>query len=336
MVEAEPIKRVKRPGAVVPLVTIAVPAYNRPRLLAEALASIERQTLRVPIEVIVCDDGRMDETRRVVARIGRGRYTYISNDAPLGAVGNWNKCLSVAQGEFVMVLHEDDALYPWYLESVLPKMREGVAAICMKTTRGLVQPAVARPREPGSADYKAAYFLKSSMTPFPGVLMRRSIATRLGGFDERWGPVADYEFWYRLACAGRIEVIRAVGAFYRVGPNQWTERVWARMLRLSHLLRLRIAREQFKAMPLMSRWMARFFTCRNARCYLARFGRGPCILGRCLSMNRVAFARMPAGWVWRALKFASLARSLHFRFPSDARRTPQIQQDGRGPDRVAA
>ena len=74
--------------------------------------------------------------------------------------------------------------------------------------------------------------------------MRREAALRLGGFsDEKWGPIADYEFWYRLSCAGRVEVVRAVGAFYRVGPTQWTERVWGRMLRLTHLLRLRIARE---------------------------------------------------------------------------------------------
>jgi glycosyltransferase involved in cell wall biosynthesis len=119
MVEPAPITRRTKTGAAHarrraarPLITIAIPAYNRPALLAEALASIERQTVSLPIEVIVCDDGRMDETRAVVARAGRGNYIYMANDAPLGAVGNWNKCLSVARGEFVMVLHEDDALYP--------------------------------------------------------------------------------------------------------------------------------------------------------------------------------------------------------------------------------
>ncbi len=325
-----------RRSAEPPLITIAIPAYNRPGMLAEALASIDRQTVRLPIEVVVCDDGRMEATREVVGRFDPATYRYLPNEAPLGAVGNWNRCLSVARGEFVMVLHEDDALYPWYLETVLPRMREGVAAVCMKTARGLVQPALSRPGWAESTEYPPSYFLKSSMTPFPGVLMRRSLAMRLGGFDEKWGPIADYEFWYRLACAGRVEVVRAVGAFYRVGSSQWTERVWARMLRLSHLLRLKIAREQFAAMPLLSRWTARFFTCRNARCYHKRFGAGPCILSRCLAMDRLAFAGLPAGWVWLALKFASQAKRLHFPFLTDAGRTPQIQPDGRGPDSLAA
>jgi glycosyltransferase involved in cell wall biosynthesis len=319
-----------------PVITIAVPAYNRPALLAEALASIAQQTVRIPIEVIVCDDGRMEENRAVVGQYSREDYIYLPNEVPLGAVGNWNKCLSVARGDFVMVLHEDDALYPWYLESVLPRLREGIAAICMKTTRGAVLPAVPRPRAAESAEYPPEYFLKSAMTPFPGVLMRRDVALRLGGFDEKWGPIADYEFWYRLACAGRVVVVGAVGAFYRVGPSQWTERVWGRMLRLTHLLRLRIAREQFPGKPRAALWMARFFTCRNARCYRERFGDGPLVLQRCLDMGRMAFASVPAGWVWQALKFASGTKSRHLPIAADAGRTPQIQQDGRGPDRLAA
>jgi glycosyltransferase involved in cell wall biosynthesis len=319
-----------------PVITIAIPAYNRPGLLAEALDSISRQTVHLPMEVIVCDDGGMEETRAVVARHEDKNFIYLANDKKLGAVGNWNRCLSLARGEFVMVLHEDDALYPWYLESVLPKMRADVVAICMKTARGAAQPVVPRPGAADSFEYRPEYFLKSSMTPFPGVLMRREVASRLGGFDERWGPIADYEFWYRLACAGRIEVVRAVGAFYRVGPSQWTERVWARMLRLSHLLRLRIVREQFGGRPMIGRWAARFFTWRNARCYRDRFGHGPLVLRRCLRLNRTILAQIPAGWVWQALKFASGRKGRHPGFPKHAGRTPQIQQGGRRSDRVAA
>jgi hypothetical protein len=143
------------------------------------------------------------------------------------------------------------------------------------------------------------------MTPFPGVLVRRDVAVRLGGFDERWGPIADYEFWYRLGCAGRITVVRAVGAFYRVAPGQWTERVWARMLALTHLLRLRIASEQFSAYPRAGRWLARFFTYRNACCYARRFRERPAILRRCLALGRLPFAGLPSGWVWQALRLAS-------------------------------
>jgi glycosyltransferase involved in cell wall biosynthesis len=298
-------------------------------MLAEALASIAAQTAQVPVEVIVCDDGRLLETRTVVERFSRKMFSYSPNPVTLGAVGNWNRCLSVARGQWVMVLHEDDTLYPWYLECVLPYLRPGSAAVCMMTSRGPVPPKARCPRGyPHAAAYPPRYFLKSSMTPFPGVLIRRDVALRLGGFDERWGPLADYDFWYRLACAGRVEVVRAVGAFYRVAPGQWTERIWGRMLGLTHLLRLRIAREQFPEHPRAGRWLARFFTYGNARRYAMRFGARPEILRRCLHLCRGPVAALPNGWVWQALKFASRGERRHLGFETDAGRTAQIQQSG--------
>jgi hypothetical protein len=140
------------------------------------------------------------------------------------------------------------------------------------------------------------------MTPFPGVLIRRDLALGLQGFDERWGPLADYEFWYRLACAGPVEVVRAVGAFYRVAPGQWTDGEWGRMLGLAHLLRLRIARDQFPAAPRRGRWFARFFTCRNGQSYARRFPERPASLQRALRFGRIPGAGLPSGWVWQALK----------------------------------
>jgi glycosyltransferase involved in cell wall biosynthesis len=309
-----------------PLISIVIPAFDRPHLLAQALSSIVEQTVAVPLEVIVCDDGGLGETRAVAQRLGGPHCRYLRNPRPLGAVGNWNRCLKEAAGKWVMILHEDDALYPWYFECVVPRLEGAAGAVCMRTSRGAVVPAARRPKgTPASLQYEPRLFLKSSMTPFPGVLMRRDLAIRLGGFDERWGPIADYEFWYRLACAGRVEVVRATGAFYRVAPGQWTERTWCRMLRLSHLLRLRIAREQFPASPRVGRALARFFTLGNARCYLSRFGAGPADLVRCISFRRCLFSRVPRGWVWRALRFASRPWDSHPWVEPDAR-APQIQQ----------
>jgi glycosyltransferase involved in cell wall biosynthesis len=289
-----------------PLVSFGIPAYNRPVLLREALASIRDQTLSVPYEVIVCDDFGLEETKAVVAEFPSSHFRYVRNETTLGAVANWNRCLASARAPWVMVLHEDDALYPGYLELAVPRMADGVAAIATKTVQGETQPV--RPPVPPLPpvwNYPPRYFMKSAMTPFPGVLVRRELALSLGGFDLAWGPLADYDFWYRLACAGRVEVIRAVGAFYRVSPGQWTERAWARMLRQGHLMRLRIAREQFGQAPRWGRWLARYFTLRNARSYAKRFPERPVTLERALRFRRIAFSSLPSGWIWQIIKRTS-------------------------------
>jgi GT2 family glycosyltransferase len=289
-----------------PLVTFAIPAYNRPALLAETLAGLAAlEAGGPPFDVLICDDGGLEETRALAAGFRRAPCAYVRNPSPLGGVGNWNQCLRLAGGAWVMVLHEDDTVYPWYLSLAAPRLREGLAAVCTRTVQGASPPPLRRPPGlPRVWRYKPGYFLKSSMTPFPGVLVRRELALRLGGFDEDQGPLADYDFWYRLACAGPVEVVRSVGAFYRVSPGQWTERTWDRMLRLTHLLRLRVAREQFPASPRLGRWLARFFTYRNALSYARRFPERPASLVRALRLGRIPFSGIPSGWAWAGLRAA--------------------------------
>jgi GT2 family glycosyltransferase len=292
-----------------PLITFGIPAYNRPALLSEALRSISEQTATADYEVVVCDDGRLEQTRDAAEAHPGGRCRYLPNAAPVGAVANWNRCIGAARGGWVTLLHEDDALFPWYLAAVLPRLRDGLAAVCTQAIQGpsfTPNSSGARLRSPPRVwRYPPRYFLKSSMSPFPGVLVRRDLACRLGGFDERWGPLADYEFWYRLACAGPVEVVRTRAAFYRVSPGQWTERAWPAMLRLTHLLRLRIAREQFPNRPGLGRWLARFFTYRNASSYAGRFAERPAGLKRALSLGKIPFAGLPSGWVWQCLKLTA-------------------------------
>jgi glycosyltransferase involved in cell wall biosynthesis len=296
-------------SAPAPLLTFGIPAFNRPALLREALAGIAAQTGAPDYEVVVCDDGNLPETARVVAEFPADRFSLHLNRPALGPVGNWNRCLELARGRWVTILHEDDTLYPWYLATVRPRLRDGVAAVCTQVATGPVPPAAIPPA--GSAavrPYPPLYFIKSSMTPFPGVLFQRELGLRLGGFDERQGPLADYDFWYRLACAGRIEVLRQIAAFYRVAEGQWTERAWPEMLRRTHLLRLRIAREQLGRRPL-ARWLARFFTYRNALSYAKRFPEKPAALARALRFKHIPGSFVPSGWVWSALRFSASRRS---------------------------
>lgn len=311
-----------------PLITFALPAYSRPELLAEALASIAAQSAAIDYEVVICDDGPAEGSatsggrappspRAQAASFAGGRCRYFHNDPPLGAVRNWNRCLAEARGNWVTILHEDDLLYPQFLSLVLPRLRPGIAAVAVQTDQGaeprwsatsgrasLPRGSSHAPggRVPPVVRYWPRYFLKSAMSPFPGVVLRREVIQQLGGFAEAWGPLADYEFWYRVACAGPVEVVRARGAFYRVAPGQWTERAWTRMLRLMHLLRLQMAREQFADSPRFGRWVARFFTYRAARSYARRFAERPAGLHRALRLGRIPGSFVPSGWVWRVLK----------------------------------
>ena len=64
---------------VAPLVTIGIPAYNRPHLLRETLASLAAQQNFADFEVVVCDDGELADTRLAVEQCGLSSIRYYVN-----------------------------------------------------------------------------------------------------------------------------------------------------------------------------------------------------------------------------------------------------------------
>src|SRR4051812_49422897 len=98
-----------------PAVTVAIPTFNRAALLREAIASVLSQTFG-DFEVIVSDNASVDQTADMVASFADKRLRYHRNTTNLGLVGNLNRCLSLARGTYITVIHDDDRMLPTNLE----------------------------------------------------------------------------------------------------------------------------------------------------------------------------------------------------------------------------
>lgn len=98
--------------------TIAIPAYKS-RFLHECIDSILRQT--VPdFELIILNDCSPEPVRHIVSQFEDPRILYYENPENRGAlrlVENWNTCLSLANGEYIMIMGDDDRLEPDFLEA---------------------------------------------------------------------------------------------------------------------------------------------------------------------------------------------------------------------------
>ena len=103
------------------LVTIAIPAY-KDKWLAEAIESALNQDYE-NIELIIVDDHSPYGLEKIVTpylKDSRVRYYY--NEKNLGKesiVLNWNKCVDLANGEFFVLLCDDDILLPNFVSSLL-------------------------------------------------------------------------------------------------------------------------------------------------------------------------------------------------------------------------
>lgn len=106
-----------------PLVSVLIPAY-RATYFREALDSVLTQTYK-NIEVIICDDSSDDEIEKTVNQLisSDNRVHYFRNDKCLGTLDNHMKCFSLAKGELIKFLSDDDLLVPTCIERMINVLR---------------------------------------------------------------------------------------------------------------------------------------------------------------------------------------------------------------------
>lgn len=107
-----------------PKVSILIPTYNRAGYLREALQSAAAQTER-DTEIIVLDDASPDHTAQVVAEFADDpRVYYIRHPHNIGIAANWRAGISIAEGQFFCLLHDDDTFEPEFVEALMRPLLE--------------------------------------------------------------------------------------------------------------------------------------------------------------------------------------------------------------------
>ncbi len=107
------------------LVTIAIPAYKA-TFLKEAIQSALSQTYQ-RIELIIINDCSPEPIDQIVSKFQDSRIRYIKNTKNIGFEDpskNWNKCLSLANGDFFAILCDDDKYEPTFIEEMLSLRRQ--------------------------------------------------------------------------------------------------------------------------------------------------------------------------------------------------------------------
>lgn len=97
--------------------SIAIPAFKT-RFLRECIDSVLAQTY-TDFEVIILNDASPEDVDGIVYSYADERIRYYKNEYNVGAINlvdNWNKCLKLAKGEYIICMGDDDKLTPDCLE----------------------------------------------------------------------------------------------------------------------------------------------------------------------------------------------------------------------------
>lgn len=105
--------------------SFVLPAYKA-TYLQQAMQSILSQTYS-DFELIVVDDCSPEDIEVIVSGFKDERISYFRNEKNIGGhdlVGQWNKCLSYAEGEYVILATDDDLYAPEFLKAFVPLIWE--------------------------------------------------------------------------------------------------------------------------------------------------------------------------------------------------------------------
>ena len=93
------------------------------------LQSIAMQTFK-DYEIIITDDSPDESVKQIVDSFSELPISYVKNDHSLGTPANWNRSVSMAKGEWIKLMHDDD----WFaneqsLQKFADKAEQGKAFI---------------------------------------------------------------------------------------------------------------------------------------------------------------------------------------------------------------
>ena len=206
-----------------PRVSVIMPTYNRAEKLPRSIESVLNQTLE-EFELLVVDDGSSDETEAVVTAYDDPRVKYVAHETNHGASAARNTGIDHADGEYIALLDSDDEFEPEKLEKQVDLLEsrsdDWVAAYCgvdivfedgeqpNRLKQWLVE-LVARGREMGGAEGGEELIgevLTDRLHTSAGstLLVERSVAEAIDGFDESFDRFQDPEFLIRVLKQGKL------------------------------------------------------------------------------------------------------------------------------------
>ncbi|MEC4817783.1 MAG: glycosyltransferase family 2 protein [Scytonema sp. PMC 1069.18] len=103
------------------LVSVVIPTYNRSDYLRLAIESAINQTYK-NIEIIISDDGSVDNTQELVESFQDSRIRYRCNPKNLGIALNVIGAFQAARGKYVASLNDDDVWNEDFLEKLVPQL----------------------------------------------------------------------------------------------------------------------------------------------------------------------------------------------------------------------
>ncbi len=201
-----------------PGVSVIIPAFRRPELLAGAITSVLAQTYQ-DFELIIVDDDPDGSAAAVAEKFQDRRIIYLKHDHHRGGAAARNTGIARAAAGLIAFLDDDDLWHRDFLEKMTAAMSQcpnnvGVLHCCVELLDADGGRGISRPRAELRGDIHGA-LLRGEKPGGIMALVRREVFERCGGFDEKLPSAQDWDMWIRASRQFHFDHIADVLAMVR-------------------------------------------------------------------------------------------------------------------------
>ena len=219
-----------------PRVSVCVPTYNGEKYLEDCIESILAQSFH-DFELLIVDDGSRDRSVEIArcyeARDPRVRV--VENECNQGLAGNWNRCATLASGEWIKFVFQDDLILPACLERMLGAARNpGALVACRREFRfeegiterarewylrhaTMIEGLPYRDNTLSAEDCRRLALERLGENLFgepTAVMLHRDVFPRFGMFNRALIMLCDLEYWTRVTIhTGAVHVPEVLAVF---------------------------------------------------------------------------------------------------------------------------
>ena len=220
---------------IIPKISFVIPTMGRSKLLREALDSILRQKSIVKYEIVIVDNSA-DYADKMIYSYLEGiktcRVRYYINQKNIGMTGNFNRCVALADSEWVAMLHDDDLLADWYLEDMVRYIH---VATQYSNRVGMIMPQKVKfydkkiPNVCKNEEVFLSRYTKKdtlitgigpSNGPTCGFVVNKKAFYDVGGYNPLFYPSHDHVLGFQMQAFGYLTYKTSdVLGFYRIEMN---------------------------------------------------------------------------------------------------------------------
>lgn len=193
-----------------PFLSLCIPAFKAERYLPETLGSLRAQSF-TDWEVILVEDGSHDAVEaqfKTFAAGGPQSARFVRHEQNQGLPATRNTAITLARAEWIVLLDSDDLWHRDHLADLVRTAADQPGAELVHSGSLLFDSETRRElevRAPGAetrAAFPSSLFHGDYIIQPSSVMLRKSLWTRVGGFNPAFRYVEDREMWLRCARAG--------------------------------------------------------------------------------------------------------------------------------------